>query len=270
MKLFRKINWLILFLLDAGTVCAQPTTREHQLLYVGAKDDSAYLGVLQGIEEANLQGEFLGLRYALRHANAQDFKSDLAVDALAILVAADTATVRSIAGALPQTPVFNLTNHADELRADCLPNALHVIPSNSMLVDALAQWRKKEPESKAIAQAWHRDFVKYAARDLNKRYRETHGVPMDDAAWAGWAAVKIVTDTLARQPITQPAELLAYVRNELVFDGQKGTEMNFRPNGQLRQILLLVENDEIVGEAPVAGVVKPAELDTLGQVECGK
>jgi len=44
--------------------------------------------------------------------------------------------------------------------------------------------------------------------------------------------------------------------------------MSFRDTGQLRQTLLLVENGEIVAEAPVRGVVDPDDLDSLGLRAC--
>ena len=44
--------------------------------------------------------------------------------------------------------------------------------------------------------------------------------------------------------------------------------MNFRKNGQLRQLILLVENDKIITEAPVRGVAKPPTLDSLGILDC--
>ena len=62
--------------------------------------------------------------------------------------------------------------------------------------------------------------------------------------------------------------LLEYLKNELTFDGQKGSNMNFRKNGQLRQLILLVENDKIITEAPVRGVAKPPTLDSLGILDC--
>ena len=93
---------------------------------------------------------------------------------------------------------------------------------------------------------------------------------MDDYAWAGWAAVKMITDTVARENFTEADKLLAYLKSSLTFDGQKGINMNFRPTGQLRQPILLVENDEIVSEAPVRGVAKPPTVDSLGILDCSK
>lgn len=44
--------------------------------------------------------------------------------------------------------------------------------------------------------------------------------------------------------------------------------MSFRPNGQLRQPLFLVEGGRIAGEAPVKGVVDIEDLDSLGSNAC--
>ncbi|MDQ3775994.1 MAG: hypothetical protein M3461_17375 [Pseudomonadota bacterium] len=87
---------------------------------------------------------------------------------------------------------------------------------------------------------------------------------MDDRAWAGWAAVKMVADSVARLGRAEATPLLDYLKTALAFDGQKGVTMSFRKNGQLRQMLLIVEGPRIVGEAPVKGVVDPTHLDSLG------
>ena len=106
--------------------------------------------------------------------------------------------------------------------------------------------------------------MKYAGRDLNKRFRAASGQAMNGSSWAGWAAVKMTSDTIARLNDASPAALLNFLRHELKFDGQKGAEMSFRDSGQLRQPLLLVEKEKIVGEAPVRGVADADDLDSLG------
>ena len=93
---------------------------------------------------------------------------------------------------------------------------------------------------------------------------------MNDHSWAGWAAVKMTSDTVARTEITDPKKMLSYLKSDLSFDGQKGSDMNFRKNGQLRQLILLVENDKVIAEAPIRGVAKPPTLDSLGVIECTK
>lgn len=92
---------------------------------------------------------------------------------------------------------------------------------------------------------------------------------MGDDAWAGWAAVKMLSDTVARTQNADSAAMLSYLRDDLSFDGQKGDSATFRDTGQLRQILLLVDdNNKIVAEAPLRGV--KGGLDSLGLISCKK
>ncbi len=241
---------------------------EIRLLYMGTEEDAAYLGAKQGLGEANLQGQFLGQKYLI------DVRAPgmLPVEALsgvaAVLTTVDADKLPGLAATAAGVPIFNLRAGADSLRAACIPNLLHVIPSDSMLQDAAAQWQKANPGAQATASAWHGDFMKYAGRDLNKRFRAASGMPMDQYAWAGWAAVKMTSDTVARLNDASPAAVLHFLRQELKFDGQKGAEMSFRDSGQLRQPLLLIEKGKIVGEAPVRGVADVDDLDSLGSGDC--
>jgi ABC transporter substrate binding protein (PQQ-dependent alcohol dehydrogenase system) len=135
-----------------------------------------------------------------------------------------------------------------------------------MKQDALAQWLAKNPESKAHVQGWHEDFKKFAASQLNSRFKKAHGVVMDNDAWSGWAAVKLLSDTVARTQSTDATVMLNYLKNDIAFDGQKGAEATFRDTGQLRQLVLLVEDNKIVAEAPLRGV--KGGLDSLGLKSC--
>ena len=263
-----KVTTGMLVLLCSGLVVAAPIT--IRLAYVGDKGNSAYTGALQGLSEANLQGQFLNQQYVLDTFTAAEALNMDYSPHLAVIAALDHATYRKLLDNLPNVPVFNVTLEDDDLRAACAPNALHIPASRQMKLDAVAQWQKKNPGAQVTAQTWHHEFVKFAARDLNKRFTKNFKRPMDDAAWAGWAAVKMSSDTVARENMTDPAKLLAYLKTSLLFDGQMGIEMTFRATGQLRQPLLLVENGRIAGEAPVKGVVNPTDLDSLGNVECGK
>lgn len=243
---------------------------EVRISYVGGHRDAAFLGVSQGLSEANLQGRFSGQTYVLAKHSARDLSHAAEANTSAIVAAVDAGTLKELSRLSPGTPVFNLTLDDDDLRAVCRPNLLHVVPSQRMKEDAVAQWRQLKPEAPVLAQAWHREFEKYSGVQLNNRFRKAQGRPMDDAAWAGWAAVKMLADTVARERTADPGQLLDYFKTRLSFDGQKGIEMNFRPNGQLRQILLIVEKGKIVGEAPVQGVVDPQDLDSLGPKDCAK
>lgn len=242
---------------------------EIRFAFIGATAGGAYPGAVQGLQEANLQGRFLGQNYSLQVFSAADLATIEPAAFNAVLAATDAATVRRIGRRFAGRPVFNLSAHDDSLREDCAVNLLHVIPSARMLGDAEAQWRRKNPAAAVAASGWHPDFVKFAARDLNKRYKKNHGVPMDQYAWAGWAAVKMSSDSIARKGLNDPAALLRHLKADLSFDGQKGLDLDFRDTGQLRQPLLLVNAaGELLGEAPVRGVAPAGAVDSLGRASC--
>ncbi len=235
------------------------STLEVPLAFVGPRDGTAWRGARQGLDEAQLQGEFLGQRYRLDAAPEQ---------AVALVAALPAGELTALAKAHPGVPVLNVAAADDALRDQCLPNVFHVLPSARMASDAVAQWQRAHPEAEVEARAWHPDFEKYAASQLNKRYSEQFEAPMDDQAWAGWAAVKLLSDTVAREQAASPAILLDALHSRLAFDGQKGVDMSFREDGQLRQPLLLVDGSRLVGEAPVRGVVDIEDLDSLGPSRC--
>ena len=257
----------LLFLASATAGAADIT--EVSFAFIGAADSSAHTGVAQGIHEANLQGQFLGQNYSL-----EEFSGD-GIDAIgpdrfiAIIVATDADDLAQAGARFKDHAVFNVSVHDDALREACAPNLLHVIPSARMLADAEAQWLQKNPDAEITTSGWHPDFVKFAARDLNKRYRKRFSRPMDQYAWAGWAAVKMASDSVARQNITEPGAMLEFLKTGLAFDGQKGLDMNFRDTGQLRQLVLIIGPErELLGEAPVRGVVATDDVDSLGLSSC--
>ncbi len=238
------------------------------LVYVGPLQGSAHAGVRQGLDEANIQGRFLGQNYHLDEATLEQALAGELSGYSAILTSLDSDELRQLAAAYPDIPVLNLSNGDDALRRACIPNLLHVIPSQRMLADAEAQWRRKHPDATARAQAWHYSMRKFAAAQLNSRFKKAQGQAMDDQAWAGWAAVRLLSDVVAHNQTAKARELLRHMHKDLAFDGQKGIDMSFRETGQLRQPLLLIEDDRIAGMAPVRGVAKSTRLDTLGVKDC--
>jgi ABC-type branched-subunit amino acid transport system substrate-binding protein len=243
---------------------------EVKIAYVGASlhETSSGRGALQGLEEAKLQGSFLGLEYSIVEATAEDAEQLRTVDA--IVVAGSPDQVQAVARAVNATgvAVFNVAAAQDALRTSCMSSLLHTLPSDAMLAAGVDQWKQKSDATAVVAQAWHPAFVKFAARDLNKRYVAVWNTDMDDQAWAAWAAVRIIADAAANMQDATAAERLDYIRNDMEFDGQKGAYMTFRATGQLRQPLLIVENGELAGEAPVRGVAASDDLDSLGQLAC--
>jgi hypothetical protein len=266
-KRFVCFSPVFLLALWGATVMAQ----EVQVIYVGADQGSVWQGVLLGQHEAHILGRFTGQSYTVQRISPQALQA-AALQPLptAVVAATDAETLQRLSAQFAPfgVAVFNLTADDDALRHACLPNLLHIPPSARMKADAVAQWKKKHPDAEVQAQAWHKDFVKFAARDLNKRFRKAYNTPMDDDAWAGWAALKMISETVARTQTSEPPRILAYLREELHFDGQKGMPHTFRDTGQLRQPLLIVEAGKVVGEAPVRGVVDTSNLDSLGLPSC--
>ena len=257
------LSGAIAILLCASAVAAL----EIRLAYVGSTDESAWLGVMQGQHEANIQGRFLDQNYVVEAMTAEALSQSQAPIA-AVIAAGDVAALQELSAAMKAFAVFNVAAGDDVLRQACTTNLLHVPPSNVMRADAVAQWREKNPDSDVEAWAWHPKFVKYAARDLNKRFKRVQGVAMTDDAWAGWAAVRMVAEGVIRTQSTDPSTLLEFMKSEIAFDGQKGMPLGFRDTGQLRQRLLIVEDGKLVGEAPVRGVADTSNLDSLGVPSC--
>ena len=256
----------ILCAMAAVTVAAQSTT--VRIGFLGEAGTDPHFGARQGITEANAQGKFLGIRYEL--VTVEESSQAVAIGPSAIVGAVSPLRLLKLSAAASGIPVFNVTAPDDELREECRANLFHTIPSHAMFADALQQWQRKSPQSAAQARAWHHDFKKYAAAQLNQRYAKASGRAMTDEAWAGWAAVKLLADTVARVQTSDATVLVESLQTDLAFDGQKGIDMSFRDTGQLRQPLLLVEDGTIVGEAPVRGIVGITNLDSLGLSNCPK
>ncbi|PHS24994.1 MAG: hypothetical protein COA83_06955 [Methylophaga sp.] len=254
-----------------GLVCclvlpAQAEVLEVQIHYIGPTEGSAWLGVQQGLDEANLQGAFLNQKYSLKPVSLAALAQQQSITA--ILLATDAEQVLAVAQdkQFANVPVFNLISDSDALRSACLANLLNITTSKKMKQDAVAQMLVKDSDSNAQAQDWHEDFVKFAARQLNSRFLRAHDVIMDDDAWAGWAAVRLISEAVVRTQSTDSTIMLDFLKNAPAFDIQKGGGATFRDTGQLRQIILLIENGEIITEAPLRGV--KGGLDSLGLNSC--
>ena len=263
------INTFTAFIFLASATAGAADITEISFAFIGDTDSSAHTGVAQGIHEANLQGQFLGQNYSLEEFSRNDIDAIDPDKFIAIIVATDADNLTQAGARFNDHTVFNVSVHDDALREACAPNLLHVIPSARMLADARAQWLEKNPDADITVSGWHPQFMKFAARDLNKRYKKRMSRAMDQYAWAGWAAVKMASDSVARQNITEPGAMLEFLKTGLAFDGQKGLDMDFRDTGQLRQLVLIIGPEgELMGEAPVRGVVAPGDVDSLGLASC--
>ena len=233
-----------------------------EIAVVAPASSPAMQGIQMGVDESNLQGEFLGVKLSLRHVDAD------ALPQAAVAVIADSpGRIPSLASKARGKAVFNVSDGSDGVRDACLANALHVAPSDRMKADAIRQWIERSPGATVTAAAWHGEAVKFAARDLNNRFERRFGAPMDDLAWAGWFAARAIGDTLMRNPGADPSTLLRLLHEADGLDGQKGDPHSFRASGQLRQPLVIVgPAGELLGEAPVRGAA--GGLDSLGASPC--
>ena len=246
----------------AAALAAGAAAEEATILFHGLAEGGVWLGVQQGFDEATVLARFAGRDLGLLT------EPPAGTPPVAVIAAVPPAELAELAAAWQERGVAVLdvlSAGDDDPRRPCRPNLLHVAPSAAMKRDALAQWRRLHPADDAEARAWHPAFLKFSATELNSRFRERHGRPMDDDAWAGWAAVKMVAEAVVRSGSAEPRPVLDYLRAEMAFDGVKGIPLSFRSDGQLRQPVLIVVGDRPVGEAPVAGVADPEDLDSLGE-----
>ena len=139
------------------------------------------------MDESNHQGEFLGVRFTLTQTPG-DSDSPMPSDAVAVF--ADRPgrdSPNSPPGPVRKARLSTSATVPTALRTACLANVLHVIPSNKHEGGCCgSQWRKApEPNaSKSSAAGWHGKAVKFAARDLNQRYKKRFGTEMN-SNWLG-------------------------------------------------------------------------------------
>jgi YVTN family beta-propeller protein len=115
------------------------------------------------------------------------------------------------------------------------PAALHVAPT-------LAMGRGLNVADDSAASSgvllWRDDLERYGAAQLNARYRERFGAPMNDSAWGAWMAVKAVSEAMLRgaRPASTGSLLSYMTRLDVAFDGHKGEPLRFGADDhQLRQ-----------------------------------
>lgn len=132
------------------------------------------------------------------------------------------------------------------------------------------------------ASLWEATIDSYGAREINQRFRERWGMPMDGPAWAAYQAVKMLYEAAAFGGATDADTVIGYLENPTTnFDIWKGIGASFRPwDHQLRQPLYLVkisaeaenafELASLVGELPalyLPGTDPLERLDQLGDLE---
>lgn len=236
---------ICLMLLTTGSALG----KEFNIVFDGSKKTDAWLGLQQGIEEANTQGKFLNLKYIIAnfsHLNSiQDQTST-------IIVSARSARRNSkLANEYPSVPIFAILPSSSAQSRPCANNILYIRPSSQIMEKVTTLWRAENPSGNGRAQLWHHTFKKYAAAQLNKRFEKAAAKPMSDESWSAWAAVKLFSDVAAKSANPSTQLLNPKETSILAFDGQKGVDLNFNSDLELLQPLLIIDNGAIVSEISI-------------------
>jgi ABC transporter substrate binding protein (PQQ-dependent alcohol dehydrogenase system) len=116
--------------------------------------------------------------------------------------------------------------------------------------------------------AWHWTWYGNGAPQLQHRFEKLASPRrMNQGAWAAWAAVKAITQSVMRVRSGDFSKVEQFMLGSKInIDGAKGKPMSFRPwDHQLRQPILLVTADAVIARAPLPQYLHQTnDLDTLG------
>ncbi|WP_170159545.1 ABC transporter substrate-binding protein [Calidithermus terrae] len=90
---------------------------------------------------------------------------------------------------------------------------------------------------------WEATLEENGAGEINDQLSSRTGTPMDPSAWAAYAAVKILLESILATGSAEASRLIAHLENPATsFNLYKGVPLSFRPwNHQLRQPLFVVQ-----------------------------
>lgn len=225
-----------------------------EIIYFGSRDEYALLGLGQGLEDSN--GSSQQFRLMVMAENFRPFKDPVPE---AIFAAVDAESIRLLSYFNPDVPIFNLADESPMLRGLCLANVFHIIPSATLRAQALQTWKEKNPDAgDGEALAWHGNYRRGKAGDLNALFLRKRKAKMVEQAWAGWIAARIFADAKAKLTSAGKRNIVAFIRHQTEIDGYKRSLVSFHSGGELRQDLLIVSDDQVVSEFS----------DTGGYVDC--
>ena len=242
-----------------------------QATAAGARDDSAALGFMLGIEEAQHAARLFGIVVEHRtDTTAERLIREFGPHVLIGGGTMDSCSRLADTAAAGGTLFLNAGCPADILRgAECRRTTFHITASEAMRRDALAQANVDSEKGDVLV--WHESLERYGAGQLNARFRDRFGRGMDSDAWAAWMAVKIAAETFLRAKSDSATGLLGALTHPTArFDGHKGRPLSFRPwDHQLRQPLYVTRRgdpSQEIAEVParVAGMSAVEQLDQLG------
>jgi ABC-type branched-subunit amino acid transport system substrate-binding protein len=231
-------------------------------------------GVALGADESRRTAALFGLDVQLlqRRARAPEETMRSAQQLLssgltALVVASEADQWQAIARlAAEQRTLFVSVGSPPEGVADaCDGFAVHLGPAAATIQRAETAYARRpgaHADDRPRVALWHHTLRRFGAEQLNQRFRRGVGREMDSAAWAGWAAIKILTEAALRARSSVGADVARYLaRPTARFDGHKGEPLTFDAHtGELRQPLYIVVGDPDRGHGDrVAAELSAAE-----------
>lgn len=226
---------------------------------LSAVERSVLEGIRLGATEAKQTAQLFGGDVEVFNANsdgrqrgavraASHLSSARQIQVLLAVSAEDADTVSKFAE--DHRVIFlNVSSRGDAIRAACRRRTFHIEASDAMYANAWRLFavrqgpgRRTSPSPTDSVVLWHPRLERFGASQLNDRYRSAAQAAMDGGAWAGWAAIKIISEAALRTKSGSAEKLLAYLESPAIqLDGHKGWPLAFRATDhQLRQPLYIV------------------------------
>jgi hypothetical protein len=231
-----------------GEAVVAAAARRHRRLFLGSSAESPRAGAFDLTPGEGAYVEAVARWAAARRPGARWLV--VAADAAARWRAAAVAAARARGAASVAEVVWH------EALARALPGADVVVlgtPAPALLA-AVARARDVvvalpfgdlPPDATDLvgtvvrATLWHDSLTRHGAAQLNERFARRFGAPMTARDWAGWMAVKIVWEVVARHGTTAGA-LATALAHGARFDGHKGRPLVFGADRRLGQPLYVV------------------------------
>jgi ABC transporter substrate binding protein (PQQ-dependent alcohol dehydrogenase system) len=117
------------------------------------------------------------------------------------------------------------------------------------------------------ALAWHGAIEQWGATQLQNRFKELAGRPMNEMDFSAYLAVRSVAQSVHKLHSNDSKKIKNFINSDkFELAAYKGRKLGFRSwNRQLRMPLALVHPHALVSQSPQPGMLHPkTELDTLG------
>ncbi len=275
-----------------SAIAARETLRVDVLLPPSGDDDDDANAVAQGLtlgaDESMRTASLFGLRVEVveRRVHAPEDAARVAHEILSrgapvLVVGLGADRCRSIdAIAAERRGLVIAVDCASDVPASdgCAASLASVSPAAATIRRARSAYARRSPradESHARIALWHHSLRRFGAAQLNERFRRRFERGMSSPAWAGWAAMKIVTEAALRSGSTDARGIATYLMSRAArFDGHKGEPIVVDPRtGELRQPLYVLaeaadRREGVAAELSIAECYEPIGPDTRARRSC--